>query len=215
MLPLVTDQPPNPYASVHFIYSRRKYSCREIQYEACIIPKQGLGNKMKENCETNNHEQNKIYIPPKLPNSLAKKTCSPLWKKIVQAIEDKDVETVFEFVKSIDRQQDILCLPHPFMDNIDTFPSKSVREGMCNFIFFHDKNEQYQWILCQCTSFVDAIFSETFSGKHKASTTENVILNAAKKVIRNEKKSEVRQLQQFGFHHHAEHLCFDQCFRHQ
>ena len=153
---------------------------------------------MKENCETNNHEQNKIYIPPKLPNSLAKKTCSPLWKKIVQAIENKDVETVFEFVKSIDRQQDILCLPHPFMDNIDTFPSKSVREGMCNFIFFHDKNEQYQWILCQCTSFVDAIFSETFSGKHKASTTENVILNAAKKVIRNEKKSEVRQLQHKG-----------------
>ena len=149
---------------------------------------------MKETCETNNHGQNKIHIPPKLPNSLAKKTCSPLWKKIIQAIENKDVETVFEFVQSIDRQQDVLCLPHPFIDNIETFPSKSVREGMCNFIFFHDTSGQHQWILCQCTSFVDAIFSETFSGKHKASTTENVILNAAKKVAKNEEKNEARQL---------------------
>ena len=128
--------------------------------------KQGHSNEMKEDADSKQSIKYKIRIPSKLPSSLARKVCSPFWKHLIDSIENKDVETVLEIVKTIDRQRQILCIPHPFIEDIDTFPVKSIRQGMCNFIFFNDESNQNQWILCQCTSFVDAIFSEKHSGKH-------------------------------------------------
>jgi hypothetical protein len=61
---------------------------------------------------------------------------------------------------------------------------------MCNYIFFRDSNNQNQWILCQCTSFVDAIFSEKYSGKHKSSTNENVILGSIHQIFKNDNKND-------------------------
>ena len=152
---------------------------------------QGLGNKMKEDFDSKQSIKFKIRIPPKLPTSLARKVCNPLWKTIIDSIENKDVETVLEIIKTIDRQKQILCIPHPFIEDVDTFPVKSMRQGMCNFIFFNDESNQNQWILCQCTSFVDAIFSEKYSGKHKLSTDQSVILNSIKQVVKKENNTDV------------------------
>ena len=134
----------------------------------------------------------KIHVPSKLPSSLAKDVCSPFWKKLISSIENKEAETVLEIVKTFDRHKDIICIPHPFVEDLDTFPAKSMRQGMCNFIFFQDTNNENQWILCQCTSFVDAIFSEISSSKHKLSTNENVILNSIKQVVRIENQNKLK-----------------------
>jgi hypothetical protein len=66
---------------------------------------------------------------------------------------------------------------------------------MCNFIFFNDATHKNQWILCQCTSFVDAIFSEKYSGKHKLSTDQNVILNSIKQVAKKERNSNLNKFE--------------------
>ena len=155
--------------------------------------KQGHSNEMKEDFDSKQSIKFKIRIPPKLPTSLSRKVCSPLWKTIIDSIENKDVEMVLEIIKTIDRQKQILCIPHPFIEDVDTFPVKSMRQGMCNFIFFNDESNQNQWILCQCTSFVDAIFSEKHSGKHKLSTDQNVMLNSIKQVAIKEKNANSNQ----------------------
>ena len=64
---------------------------------------------------------------------------------LIDSIENKDVETVLAIIKTIDRQKQILCIPHPFIEDLDTFPVKSMRQGMCNFIFFKDENNQNQY----------------------------------------------------------------------
>lgn len=84
-------------------------------------------------------------------------------------------------------------MPHPFMESLETFASKSIRKGMCNFIFFYDSKGKNKWILCQCTSFVDAIFSTTFSGKHKSSISDETILNPLRNIMRNEIKKSSKQ----------------------
>ena len=155
--------------------------------------KEGLGNEMKEDADSKQSIKYKIRIPSKLPSSLARKVCSPFWKHLIDSIENKDVETVLEIVKTIDRQKKILCLPHPFIEDVDTFPVKSIRQGMCNLIFFNDANNSNQWILCQCTSFIDAIFSEKYSGRHKLSTDQSVILNSIKQVAIKESKTDLNQ----------------------
>ena len=157
--------------------------------------KQGPGNKMKEDFDSKHSSKSNIHIPSKLPSSLARNVCSHFWKNIIDSIENKDVETVLEVVKTIDRQKQVLCLPHPFIEGIDTFPFKSIRQGMCNFIFFNDATHKNQWILCQCTSFVDAIFSEKYSGKHKLSTDQNVILNSIKQVAKKERNSNLNKFE--------------------
>lgn len=145
---------------------------------------------MTENSGSKKLARHNIKIPSKLPSSLAKELGSSFWKNIINSIENKEVEAILETIKRIDKQKGGLCLPHPFIDGIDTFPIKNIRQGMCNYIFFRDSNNQNQWILCQCTSFVDAIFSEKYSGRHKSSTNENVILNSINLVIKNENKEE-------------------------
>ena len=155
--------------------------------------KQGLGHEMKEDFDSKHSIKFKIRIPPKLSSSLARKVCSPFWKYLIDSIENKDVETVLEIVKTIDRQRQILCIPHPFIEDVDTFPVKSTRQGMCNFIFFNDESNQNQWILCQCTSFVDAIFSEKDSARHKLSSDPTVILNSIKQVTIKEKNTDFNQ----------------------
>lgn len=145
---------------------------------------------MKEDFPSKKLIKQQIQIPSKLPSSLCRETRSPFWKKIIHSIENKEVETILEIVKTIDKQKEILCLPHPFLKSIDTFPAKSIRQGMCNYVFFYDSSSQNPWILCQCTSFVDAIFSSTYSGKHRSSANENVILNSIKQVFKTEYKSD-------------------------
>ena len=157
--------------------------------------KQRPGNDMKEDFDSKQSTKSNIRIPSKLPSSLARNVCSQFWKNIIYSIENKDVETVLEVVKTIDRQKEVLCLPHPFIEGIDTFPFKSIRQGMCNFIFFNDETHENQWILCQCTSFVDAIFSKKYSGKHKLSTDQNVILNSIKQVARKENNSDLNKFE--------------------
>ena len=84
-------------------------------------------------------------------------------------------------------------MPHPFMESLETFASKNIRKGMCNYIFFYDSRGKNKWILCQCTSFVDAIFSTTFSGKHKSSIGDETILNPLRNIMRNEIKKSSKQ----------------------
>lgn len=151
---------------------------------------------MQKNPERQNPTKNKFNIPSKkLPNSLAKQVCNPLWKKIISSIEKHDIKTLLEIIERIYKQKDAFCLPHPFMENLDTFASKSVRKGMCNYIFFYDSKGGNKWILCQCTSFVDAIFSTTYSGKHKSSISDETLLIPVRKIIQSDlrkgsKKSE-------------------------
>ena len=136
----------------------------------------------------------KFHIPSKkLPGSLAQKICSPLWKSIIDSIEAGNVEPVQALVKSIDKHQEAICLPHPFLENLDTFVTKNMRQGMCNFIFFSDSSNQNQWILCQCTSFVDAIFTESYAGKHKSSVNDDAILNAIRKLFNGKNKISSRR----------------------
>ena len=156
-------------------------------------PTRVIENKMEENFERETVIKNKINIPRKLPSSLVRKTRSPFWKKLIKSIENKEAETTLEIVKEIDKQKDFLCLPHPFLEAIDTFAAKSIRQGMCNFIFFYDSSGQNQWILCQCTSFVDAIFSSTYSGKHKSSVNDELLLAAIKRVFKAEDKADAKQ----------------------
>ncbi|MCB4377386.1 hypothetical protein [Synechococcus sp. MU1650] len=148
---------------------------------------------MKKKLNSKKPEKYNFFIPPKLSSSLAEEVCSPLWKKIISSIENQEVEIILEIVKGIDTCEGILHLPHPFIDAVDTFPVKSMRHGMCNFIFFHDSTNRHRWILCQSTSFVDAIFSETHSGKHKSSPNDNQILNHINRVIKNYNKAGLTQ----------------------
>ncbi|WP_250398804.1 hypothetical protein [Synechococcus sp. MU1648] len=148
---------------------------------------------MKKKLNSKKPEKYNFFIPPKLSSSLAEEVCSPLWKKIISSIENQEVEIILEIVKGIDTYEGILHLPHPFIDAVDTFPVKSMRHGMCNFIFFHDSTNRHRWILCQSTSFVDAIFSETHSGKHKSSPNDNQILNHINRVIKNYNKAGLTQ----------------------
>ena len=144
---------------------------------------------MNNDSNSNKTIKYKFVIPSKkLPSSLAEKVRSPLWKNIIHSIETGKVEPVLELVKSIDKRNEPVCLPHPFIENLDTFASKSMRQGMCNFIFFNDSNNLNQWILCQCTSFVDAIFTESYSGKHKSSANDDAILNAIRKLFNGKNK---------------------------
>ena len=148
---------------------------------------------MKRKLNSKKPAKYKFFIPPKLSSSLTEEVCSPLWKKIISSIENQEVETILEIVKGIDTCKSILHLPHPFLDGVDTFPVTSMRQGMCNFIFFHDSTNRHRWILCQSTSFVDAIFSETHSGKHNSSPNDNQILNPINRVIKNYNKAGLTQ----------------------
>ena len=152
-----------------------------------------IGNKVEKNFAKKREIKHEVYIPRKLSSSLGIKICSPFWKKIINSIEKKEVETVLEIVKTIDKQKGFLCLLHPFVKAIDTFAARSVRQGMCNFIFFYDSNSENQWILCQCTSFVDAIFSSTYSGKHKSSVNDELMLASIKRVFKDEDKADSKQ----------------------
>lgn len=152
-----------------------------------------LASGMKKNFDSKQSNKVKIRIPSKLPSSLSRNVCSQFWKTTIDSIENKDVEAVLEIVKTIDRETKTLYLPHPFIEDIDTHPVKSIRQGMCNFIFFNDASNENEWILCQCTSFVDAIFSEKYSGKHKLSTSQSVILNSIKQVIKIENNTHLTQ----------------------
>jgi len=149
---------------------------------------------MRKNIRSKKSAKHQFDIPSKkLPNSLTQDVCHPLWKRIIHAIENGEVEPILEIIQKIDEQKGAPCLPHPFKEAVDTFPVKNVRQGMCNFIFFSDSNNKNQWILCQCTSFVDAIFSETFSGKHKSSISDDTILNSVKRVLKKEGKKKSKQ----------------------
>ena len=123
----------------------------------------------------------KFNIPSKLRVSLAKDVINSQWKKIIASIENKEVEEIVKVAKAFENTSN---LAHPFKENTDTFPIKNIRKGMCNFIFFNDKKNQSPWILCQCTSFVDAIFTPEYSGGHRLSTNGASILKAAKKLIK-------------------------------
>ena len=65
---------------------------------------------------------------------------------------------------------------------------------MCNYIFFYDSKGQNKWILCQCTSFVDAIISTTYSGKHNSSVADDTILGSLRKILREEVKNSTKHL---------------------
>ena len=146
---------------------------------------------MKKTIRSKRSAKHRFNIPSeKLPNTLAEEVCNPLWKKIIDSIENKDIQPILEIIQTIDKAKAPPCIPHPFMQELDTFPDKSVRQGMCNFIFFSDSCGKNQWILCQCTSFVDAIFSTTYSGKHNRSVSDETILKPVKKVLKDETKKQ-------------------------
>ena len=155
-----------------------------------MYSQQTLGEQpMDNNLNSSSSIKYKFVIPSKkLPSSLADTVCSPLWKNTIHAIETGKVKPILEIVRSIDKQNGAICLPHPFIQNLDTFATKSMRQGMCNFIFFRDGSNLNQWILCQCTSFVDAIFTESYSGKHKSSANDDAILNAIRKLFNGKDK---------------------------
>ena len=93
------------------------------------------GTQVNKNLSSKKPMKYKFHIPSKkLPSSLAKKICSPLWKSIIHSIETGNVKTVQTLVKSIDKKQEAICLPHPFLEDLDTFVTKNMRQGMCNFI---------------------------------------------------------------------------------
>ena len=149
---------------------------------------------MQKKPEPKKPTENKFNIPSKkLPNSLAKEVCNPLWKKIINSIEKCDLKTLLDIIEPIYKQEGTFCLPHPFVENLDTFASKSVRKGMCNYIFFYDSKGKNKWILCQATSFVDAIFSTTYSGKHKSSISDETLINPIRKIIQSDLKNSSKQ----------------------
>ena len=142
---------------------------------------------MQKKPEPEKPSKNKFNIPSKkLPNSLAKAVYSPLWKKIINSIEKCDFKTLLDIIEPIYKQEGAFCLPHPFVEDLDTFASKSIRKGMCNYIFFYDSKGKNKWILCQATSFVDAIFSTTYSGKHKSSISDEILINPIRKIIQSD-----------------------------
>lgn len=146
---------------------------------------------------SNKTNKNKFNIPSRrLPNDLSKKVCTPLWEQIISSIENRDLDTLLPILETIYKQKDAFCLPHPFVENLETFASKSVRKGMCNYIFFYDSKGQNKWILCQCTSFVDAIISTTYSGKHNSSVADDTILGSLRKILREEVKNSTKHLPQ-------------------
>ena len=145
---------------------------------------------MQQKPKPNKLNKNKFNIPSKkLPNDLSQKVFPPLWKKIINSIENRDLDTLLPILEAIYKQKDAFCLPHPFVENLETFASKSVRKGMCNYIFFYDSKGKNKWILCQCTSFVDAIISTTYSGKHNSSVANDTILGSLRKIMREEVKN--------------------------
>ena len=149
---------------------------------------------MQKKPESKKPTKNKFNIPSKkLPNSLAKEVYSPFWKKIVNSIEKCDIKTLLDIIEPIYKQEGAFCLPHPFVEDLDTFASKSIREGMCNYIFFYDAKGENKWILCQATSFVDAIFSTTYSGKHKSSISDEALINPIRKIIQSDLKNSSKQ----------------------
>ena len=149
---------------------------------------------MQKKPESKKPTKNKFNIPSKkLPNSLAKEVYSPFWKKIVNSIEKCDFKTLLDIIEPIYKQEGAFCLPHPFVEDLDTFASKSIREGMCNYIFFYDAKGENKWILCQATSFVDAIFSTTYSGKHKSSISDEALINPIRKIIQSDLKNSSKQ----------------------
>ena len=144
-------------------------------------------SQVQKKPELTKSTKNKFNIPSKkLPNGLSRKVIPPLWKKIINSIENRDLDTLLYTLETIYKQKDVCRLPHPFIKNLETFASKSVRKGMCNFIFFYDSKGQNKWILCQCTSFVDAIISTTYSGKHNSSVANDTILGSLRKIMREE-----------------------------
>ena len=150
---------------------------------------------MKKNICSDSLSHHKVHIPVKrLPSSLTQELCSPLWRNIIQSIENNDVDAVLKLVERIGEQKENLILPHPFVENVETFPVNSLRQGMCNFIFFNDESTNHPWILCQCTSFIDAIFSETYSGKHRSSANDLVILKAIKTAFKTGKLNQAKTL---------------------
>lgn len=149
---------------------------------------------MKKNISRKQSAKHQFIIPPKkLPNTLAQEVCNPLWKKIIHSIENEEVQPILEIIQAIEKDKGSPCLPHPFMEAVDTYPVKSVRQGMCNFIFFSDSQNKNQWILCQCTSFIDALFSTTYSGKHQSSISDETILNSVKRVLKKETRRNSKQ----------------------
>ena len=149
---------------------------------------------MKKNIRAKRSVKYKFNIPSnKLPSSLAQEVRSSLWIKIIHSIENRQAEPILELINTIDRQKGSPCLPHPFIESLDTFPVKSIRQGMCNFIFFSDSSDKNHWILCQCTSFVDAIFSKKYSGKHNSSISDDTILKPLQRVLKKENKKNSKQ----------------------
>jgi hypothetical protein len=143
-----------------------------------------------------------IEIPKNLDHSLSKKIKNSLWKKIINSIEKKKIEPILKIVKRINNTEGYINLPHPFLKkHKKTFPFKNIKVGMVNFIFFTDSYYKNHWILCQCTSFVDAIFSEKISGKHKNSPREEIFLEPLRKILENtyQKKTHYKKAKFSGF----------------
>ena len=149
---------------------------------------------VKKNIRRKQSVKHQFNIPSqKLPNTLSQEVCNPLWKTIIDSIKNREVEPILDVIQTIEKCKGSPCLPHPFMEGVDTFPTKSVREGMCNFIFFSDSYGKSQWILCQGTSFLDAIFSTTYSGKHELSINDKTIINSVKRILKRESKKASKQ----------------------
>ena len=123
-------------------------------------------------------EKLQLKVPQELSRNLRSQVKSDYWKTILTSIENKNTEVILNELKRIDQKQGLFKLPHPFFENLDTWAVGSIREGMCNYIFFADKNHQQTWVMCQCTDFVDAIFSKEFSGKHQAAPADAVFHTA-------------------------------------
>ena len=149
-----------------------------------------MNTKVKKNSGSRKNAKNKFHIPTKLQSSLSQDVVSPWWKHVIKSIESKDFDSILKILRAIDKSKGILYIPHPFIENIDTFPIKNIRQGMCNFIFFSDSSGKHQWILCQSTSFVDALFSKKCSGKHKYSVDDSVMINPLKSILKKETKSD-------------------------
>ena len=144
---------------------------------------------MRKSARSKSSAKHQFNIPDKkLNNILTQSSCTPLWKRIIHSIENREVEPILDLIQAIEKCKGSPCLPHPFMEGVDTFPTKSVREGMCNFIFFSDSYGKSQWILCQGTSFLDAIFSTTYSGKHELSINDKTIINSVKEFLKERAK---------------------------
>lgn len=131
----------------------------------------------------------KFYIPAKLQSSLFEDVTSLWWKDVIESIENKDFNSILKILKKIDKTKGVLYLPHPFKEDTSTFPVKNIRRGMCNYIFFSDSSGNHQWILCQSTSFIDALFSKKLSSKHKYSVDDKIIINPLRSILKQEGKS--------------------------